>query len=48
MGGSWSVQDREDLNEREISSAVSTVLREQESSVADADGAEHCGYGDLC
>ena len=29
------------VNERKISSAVSTVLREQEPSVADADGAEH-------
>jgi hypothetical protein len=31
----------------QISSAVSTVLRAQESPVSDAAGAEHCGYGDL-
>jgi hypothetical protein len=30
-----------------ISSAVSTVLRVQEFAVANAAGAEHCGYGDL-
>jgi hypothetical protein len=33
--------------ERKISSAVSTVLRVQGFPVADAAGAEHCGYGDL-
>jgi hypothetical protein len=32
---------------RNISSAVSTVLRSQEFPFADAAGAEHCGYGDL-
>jgi hypothetical protein len=31
----------------QISSAVSTVLRVQEFSVAGAAVAEHCGYGDL-
>ncbi len=35
------------LDECQISSAVSTVLRVQEFAVADAAGAEHCGYGDL-
>jgi hypothetical protein len=29
----------------QISSAVSTVLRVQGFPVADAAGAEHCGYG---
>jgi len=35
------------LNERIISSAVSTVLRVQEFPVAAAAVAEQCGYGDL-
>jgi hypothetical protein len=35
------------FNERQISSAVSTVLRLQEFPFADAAGAEQCGYGDL-
>jgi hypothetical protein len=36
-----------DIHHKKISSAVSTVLRMQEFPVADAAGAEHCGYGDL-
>jgi len=35
------------VNEREISSAVSAVLRWEDFSCADAVGAEQCGYGDL-
>jgi hypothetical protein len=35
------------LNERQISSAVSAVLRCENFSCADAAGAEQCGYGDL-
>ena len=35
------------LRSRQISSAVSTVLREQTFSWSDAAGAEQCGYGDL-
>jgi hypothetical protein len=35
------------VGECKISSAVSTMLRVQEFPVADAAGAEHCGYGDL-
>jgi hypothetical protein len=35
------------LGSRQISSAVSTVLRVQEFPVADAAVAEQCGYGDL-
>ncbi len=39
--------DRESSVLRQISSAVSTVLRGQEFPVAVACGAEQCGYGDL-
>jgi hypothetical protein len=35
------------MNERVISSAVSTVLHEQKFSVVDAAEAEQCRYGDL-
>jgi hypothetical protein len=35
------------VNECQISSAVSTVLRAQKCAAADAAEAEHCGYGDL-
>jgi apolipoprotein N-acyltransferase len=42
----WKFQPRQ-LHECEISSAVSTMLRAQESPVSEAAGAEHCRYGDL-
>ena len=35
------------LDSREISSAVSAVLRGENFSCSEAAGAERCGYGDL-
>ena len=47
LGTETAMHQGEILGSRQISSAVSTVLRGQGLPVADAAVAEQCGYGDL-